>query len=76
MADVLTAGTFIGAVLEEAGYFFDNGVYSLPSQFAVTEDGLLMFYNAYEAAAYVVGQISFTIPYESLEGVVNMEKVR
>ncbi|MEY3421183.1 MAG: hypothetical protein RIR48_1472 [Bacteroidota bacterium] len=62
--------------LEEAGYFFDNGVYSLPSQFAVTDKGLMMFYNAYEAAAYVVGQISFTIPYESLQGVVNVEKVK
>ena len=50
--------------------------YSLPSQFAVTDKGLMMFYNAYEAAAYVVGQISFTIPYESLQGVVNVDKVK
>lgn len=62
--------------IEEAGYFFDNGVYSLPSQYAVTDEGLMMFYNAYEAAAYVVGQISFTIPYASLEGIVMMEKLK
>ncbi|MBK7635753.1 MAG: DUF3298 domain-containing protein [Saprospiraceae bacterium] len=62
--------------LEEAGYFFDNGVYSLPSQFAVTDKGLMMFYNAYEAAAYVVGQISFTIPYDALDQVVKMDRVK
>ncbi|MFZ1455157.1 MAG: DUF3298 domain-containing protein [Saprospiraceae bacterium] len=62
--------------LEEAGYFFDNGVYSLPSQFAVTDKGLMMFYNAYEAAAYVVGQISFTIPYDALGQVVKMDRVK
>jgi hypothetical protein len=62
--------------LEEAGYFFDKGVYNLPAQYAITEEGLMMFYNTYEAAAYVVGQISFIIPYKSLEGIVSIDKLK
>jgi Protein of unknown function (DUF3298)/Deacetylase PdaC len=62
--------------LEEAGYFFDNGIYQLPTQYAVTADGLLLFYNNYEAAAYAVGQISYTIPFDVLVGIVDIEKVK
>lgn len=62
--------------LEEAGYFFENNTFKLPNEYAITDKGLLMLYNTYEAAAYVVGQINFTIPYESLSGIVDMDKIK
>jgi hypothetical protein len=62
--------------LEEAGYFFDEGKYALPSQFCITGDGLHLFYNNYEAAAYAVGQISYTIPYEMLQDIIDLSKIR
>lgn len=62
--------------LEEAGYFFENGVYSLPAQFAISDKGIFLFYNAYEAAAYVVGQISFNIPYDAITPIAALEKIK
>ena len=62
--------------LEEAGYFFEKGIYNLPTQFAITKDGLLLFYNNYEAAAYAVGQIVYTIPFDMLINVINLDKIK
>lgn len=62
--------------LEEAGYFFEKGIYNLPTQYAVTADGLLLFYNNYEAAAYAVGQIIYTIPFDMLVDIIHLDKIR
>ena len=62
--------------LEEAGYFFEKGIYNLPTQFAITTDGLLLFYNNYEAAAYAVGQIIYTIPFEMMVGIIDLDIIK
>lgn len=58
------------AALEAYGYFFEDGVFQLPEQFAFTEKGLLFLYNTYEIGPYSMGIIEFTMPYEQLQGFV------
>ncbi len=62
--------------LDEEGYFFDHGVYSLPLNFSITRAGLELFYNPYEVAAYVYGPLVYILPYERLEDCVHLEKIR
>lgn len=57
------------ASLEQAGYFMEN--FQLSTQFALTPSGLLLFYNTYEIAPYVVGMTEFEIPYERIRGLIH-----
>jgi len=56
------------ASLEQAGYFMED--FKLSTQFALTPGGLLLFYNTYEIAPYVVGVTEFEVPYERVEGLI------
>ena len=47
-------------------YFFDEG-FSLPANMGLNDDGLLLFYNNYEIAAYAMGITEFTIPYDEAD---------
>lgn len=60
-----------GDSFESAGFLFGDS-FSLPANFALTEEGLFLFYNPYEVGAYVLGPTSFTIPYREIETI--MEK--
>lgn len=53
--------------LEEAGFFFDDGNFHLAENIAFTEYGLLIYYNNYEVAPYVMGPISIELSYDELE---------
>ena len=44
----------------------------LPENFAITKNGLKLFYNNYEALAYVYGPTEYVLTYEELEGVIEM----
>jgi len=59
--------------LEGAGYFLSNHKFFLPANYAFTKEGVFFYYNPYEIAAYARGDISFTIPYEDLKGIVKKE---
>lgn len=61
--------------LEGAGYFLSNHKFFLPANFALTKEGIFFYYNPYEIAAYARGDISFTIPYSELEGIVRKELI-
>ena len=56
---------------DKSMFFWDKPFY-LPENFTITEKGLKLYYNPYEAAAYVFGKIEFTIPYEELTGVISL----
>ena len=56
--------------LNEAGFFWDRDFY-LPANFALVEEGLYLYYNAYEAASYVVGATEILVPKEELEGILD-----
>ncbi|MCK8492751.1 DUF3298 and DUF4163 domain-containing protein [Spirosoma sp. RP8] len=56
--------------LEERGYFLRDGQFFLPANIAVGRGGLIFYYNPYEIAAYAVGPIEVTVPYEQLNGIL------
>lgn len=49
------------------GYFFDQGVFSLPDNFILQKDGILFLYNIYEIKPYVSGYTRLLIPYNSIQ---------
>lgn len=55
--------------LEQAGFFMED--FKLATQFALRPAGLLLFYNTYEIAPYVVGVTEFEIPYEQIQGMIH-----
>ena len=61
-----------GESLHEAGFFWDEPFF-LPANGALTERGLALVYNPYEAAPYVVGSTELDIPYHELEGILRKE---
>lgn len=56
----------VDANLDDAGFFFENGVFSLPANMALTENGLMLLYNPYEVAAYALGETRLFIPYAEI----------
>jgi len=61
--------------LENAGYFLSNHKFFLPANYAFTKEGVFFYYNPYEIAAYARGAVTFTIPYDELEGIVRKELI-
>jgi hypothetical protein len=49
------------------GYFFENGIFSLPNNFILQHDGILFLYNIYEIKPYVSGYTKLLIPYGSIQ---------
>lgn len=58
------------ANLEEAGYFLRDGHFFLPANIGMDRNGLLVYYNPYEIAAYAVGPVEVLVPYEKLNGIL------
>ena len=56
--------------LEEQGYFLRDGHFFLPANVGASRDGLVFYYNPYEIAAYAIGPIRITVPYEKLSGIL------
>ncbi|NDW09630.1 DUF3298 and DUF4163 domain-containing protein [Dysgonomonas sp. 520] len=57
----------IGKPINSTGYMFNNDKFALPQNIFVTKEGLLLYYNPYEAAAYVEGPKEITLPYEEIK---------
>ena len=49
------------------GYFFDDGRFNLPDNFALEPDSMLFLYNIYEIKPYVNGQTELRIPYTDID---------
>ncbi|MGV3762172.1 RsiV family protein [Parapedobacter sp.] len=49
------------------GYFFNQGQFNLPDNFALEPDSMLFLYNIYEIKPYVNGQTELRIPYRDIE---------
>lgn len=49
--------------LDDNGFLFEDGVFVLPENMGLTPEGLLLYYNAYEVAAYANGPTRIVIPY-------------
>ncbi|GGC35754.1 hypothetical protein GCM10011386_29870 [Parapedobacter defluvii] len=48
-------------------YFFDQGRFHIPDNFALEQDSLLFLYNIYEIKPYVDGQTKLRVPYKEID---------
>jgi hypothetical protein len=56
-----------GMSLADAGFAFDNDVFSLTDNFSIGEDGLTFYYNPYDVAAYALGPTEISLRYDELD---------
>jgi len=61
--------------LDEAGFWFDEGKFELNDNFAITEDGLVFYFNAYEIASYADGPTRLVIPWEDLKPLIRKDRL-
>lgn len=59
--------------LEEAG-FFEGEEFSLPQNYGLVKEGLLLYYNTYEIAPYVFGPTEVIIPWSDLKVVFETDQ--
>jgi hypothetical protein len=59
--------------LSAAGFWFKDGKFILNSNFGLTKDGIVFYYNAYEVAPYAWGSTSVMIPYKDVHGLVKKD---
>ena len=51
---------------DSMGYWFENDVFELSTNFAFTDQGLLFYYNSYDIAPYSMGPSQILIPYSTI----------
>lgn len=59
--------------LEERGYFLRDGRFFLSANVGMSRTGLVFYYNPYEIAAYALGPIEVTVPYNQLDGILRAD---
>jgi len=57
------------------GYFFAEGVFSLPETFTVTKEGIKFLYNPYEIKAYAAGTTELTIPFSKIKDIMKESSI-
>ena len=57
---------------DEAGFWFENERFALSDNFAVTDSGLVFFYNLYEIAPRSEGTTQLFLPKEKLNSITNI----
>lgn len=58
------------AEYDERNYFFKEGQFSLNENYALTERGLLFYYNPYEIAPYSEGATRLLLPYGQIDSLL------
>jgi len=58
------------ANLEEAGFWFKQGKFSLTENFGIKNDGLVFYFNSYEIAPYAMGPTEIKIPYAEIRNLI------
>lgn len=56
-----------GANLEEAGFWFEDGVFKLNENFVINDESINFLYNQYEIAPYAAGVIFIEIPMKGIK---------
>jgi hypothetical protein len=59
---------------EEAGFWFEKKTFELNDNFAITDSGLVFFYNLYEIASRAEGTTELLIPKEKITNLTNIYK--
>ena len=57
--------------LKEKGFEFEGDArFALPTNFALTNQGLRLYYNTYEVAPYVMGPTDITVPLDTVSALL------
>lgn len=59
--------------LRDAGYWFDGDRFTLPDNMALTDEGLLLYYNNYEVASYAQGPTEILLPLKDIAELLRPE---
>ena len=59
------------ANINATGLMFENDKFQLPQNIFYTEEGLILYYNSYEAASYADGPKELLFPYEKISNYLN-----
>ena len=62
-----------GKSINATGLMFENDKFALPQNIFFKENGLLLYYNAYEVAAYAEQQKEILIPYSEADAFLKMK---
>jgi hypothetical protein len=62
-----------GQPLTEAGFWFENDVFTLTDNFAVADSGLAFHFDPYEVAAYALGPTDFVVSREQLADLIRAD---
>ncbi len=58
--------------LNEAGFWFENGIFYLNNNFSIVGENIVFLYNSYEIAPYAGGQTVLEIPIEEIKHLVKV----
>ncbi|MBS7256262.1 DUF3298 and DUF4163 domain-containing protein [Flavobacterium branchiicola] len=61
------------ANINATGLMFENDKFQLPQNIFYTEEGLLLYYNSYEAGSYADGPKEILFPYEEVRKYLNFQ---
>lgn len=61
--------------LTEAGYWFEDGKFRLNDNFAVTDEGLVFYFNNYEIASYADGPTRLVLTMDDLEPLLRKDRL-
>ncbi|WET00902.1 DUF3298 and DUF4163 domain-containing protein [Flavobacterium sp. YJ01] len=61
------------ANINATGLMFENDKFQLPQNIFYTSEGLLLYYNSYEAASYADGPKEIIFPYEEVKKYLNFQ---
>ncbi|WP_264553136.1 DUF3298 and DUF4163 domain-containing protein [Flavobacterium sp. N2038] len=61
------------ANINATGLMFENDKFQLPQNIFYTEEGLLLYYNSYEAGSYADGPKEILFPYEEVSKYLNFQ---
>lgn len=56
--------------LEEAGFWFANGIFKVNTNVGVSGNGLVFNFNPYEVAPYAMGPTEFTVAYDEINALI------
>jgi hypothetical protein len=62
-----------GKSINATGLMFEEDIFTLPQNIFFKEDGILLYYNAYEVAAYAEQQKELLIPYSEADTFLKMK---
>jgi hypothetical protein len=63
------------ASLNDAGYFFKDGKFSLNDNFSIGKKSLTFYYNPYEIAPYAIGPITLSLDYQDLKDILRPDNL-